>query len=231
MTPLAFWPFADVLPEMALYRADFTHDEDADADFLRLGLPLPDSLKTAASKRKREFLAGRCCAASALQQLSGQHLYPERAADAAPQWPAGWCGSISHSHGMAAAVVGSNARWHALGLDIERWISTERAARVAKNVWVEEERAQASRLSPEAAARYLTLCFSAKESLFKALYPTVQRRFYFSAAAVVNWQETGRFCLQLREELAPTATLGQCFEGFFTDWNGYLFTLIAVAKP
>lgn len=230
MTPLPFWPFADVLPDIALYRVDFMPDAHDEISCTRLGLRLPETLNTAAPKRKQEFVAGRCCAASALQQLTGQRIYPERAADATPQWPAGVCGSISHSHGIAAAAVGRTATWHTLGLDVERWISAERATRLAKHILVEDEWAHFSNLAPDAAARYLTLCFSAKESLFKALYPVVQRRFYFSAAAVSNWQETGRFCLELREELTPTVSVGRCFTGLSADWNDRLFTLIAVNR-
>ena len=43
----------------------------------------------------------------------------------------------------------------------------------------------------------ISLTFSAKESLFKALYPLVLRHFYFQDAEVLDVDDSGRLRLRL----------------------------------
>ncbi|SEB03955.1 4'-phosphopantetheinyl transferase superfamily protein [Alkalimonas amylolytica] len=73
----------------------------------------------------------------------------------------------------------------------------------------------------------LTLIFSAKESLFKALYPEVGCYFDFHAARIkeinfVNCQIT----LELIQELGPTLRVGTHFSGVFELDSTKVFTII-----
>ena len=69
------------------------------------------------STRRREFLAGRLAAQAALARLGERGLVGRRGH--APVWPQGFCGSISHSGGIAVAVAASTRQWQALGVDLE----------------------------------------------------------------------------------------------------------------
>lgn len=153
------------------------------------GIILPDSLANAVLKRQVEFAAGRFCARQALQKLGyggvatlpvGQHR--------APVWPDGYLGSISHGDGQAMAVAARNQEWRALGIDIETLLSNEAAQPLVEHLMTAAELAigVAAGITLE---RWLSLVFSAKESLFKALYPFVGRYFDFLDAEVCELDE------------------------------------------
>ncbi|SDS59674.1 4'-phosphopantetheinyl transferase family protein [Pseudomonas oryzae] len=226
--PAAAWPLPLPLPGLILHSCRFDPAQLADDDFARCGLIPPPAIAGAAAKRRSEFLAGRLCAASALLDLHGRPAYPARGADNAPCWPAGSLGSITHSHGWAAALVGAQSAWRGLGLDAEPLIPASRAERLAGEILTADELAQFLHLPTEERGRYLTLCFSLKESLFKALYPLVQRRFWFQAAALVEQDGNGRVRLQLREELGGEWTPGTCLEGQFARHEERLLSLVAI---
>lgn len=223
------WP---ALPAgLRLLRCQFDPSRLHDTDFQHCGLDEPQRLRTAAAKRRCEYLAGRLCAASAIAALGHSAVFPARSDEGAPLWPAGLCGSISHSHGAAFAVAGERSRWLGLGLDAEPLIAPARAARLAREILVAEELAQFSTLQavdPQQAAYYLTLCFSFKESLFKALQPLVGQRFYFPAACLQSCDERGVARLLLRQDLGGEWQAGRLLDGYFTQCDEQLLTLIAI---
>ena len=77
-------------------------------------------------------------------------------------------------------------------------------------------------------ALLVTLTFSAKESLFKALYPIVQKRFYFEHAEVVEWDESGAVRLRLLTDLSSEWCYGKALVGQFVVADGQLLSLVAV---
>ncbi|MZR63577.1 4'-phosphopantetheinyl transferase [Alcanivorax sp. DP30] len=155
-------------------RLESRHFQEAD-------ITLPPSLQTAVNKRKAEYLAGRWCGREALRQI-GSDGVPGFHSDRSPVWPVGTLGSITHSHGIAEVMVGDARHWLTVGLDTEQWVSPERAARLERELLTEEELKTLAGMSPLQRANRLTLIFSAKESLFKALYPLTGKRFYFHDA-------------------------------------------------
>ena len=77
-------------------------------------------VETAAPKRQREFAAGRLCARLALSEL-GIHGFPLTvASNRSALWPHGVVGSITHTSGFCAAVVGCGRALGGLGIDAER---------------------------------------------------------------------------------------------------------------
>lgn len=141
---------------------------------------LPASLRSAAPKRQREFLSGRDCAQLALS-LAGCPAGPDlpMGPDRLPVWPTDWLGSISHCATMACALVAPNARYKALGVDVECIMSEDLSTALGAMVATESELAHFSALGRPLR---VTLLFSAKEALFKALYPDVRRVLDFDAA-------------------------------------------------
>jgi enterobactin synthetase component D len=161
---------------------------------------LPPSLANASPKRKSEYLAGRHCAAMALQMAGcEQAAPPAMGADRLPLWPPGWLGCITHGNGEAIAAVSGNEASRLLGIDVERLIDPALVDGIGALVALEEELALFSGCTLSQA---LTILFSAKESLYKALYPEVQRFMDFSAARV-TWFAPGMVALRLAEDWHP----------------------------
>lgn len=198
------WPWPRSLAGVAWRGVNFTAPSVCEADFATRGIALPARLATAIAKRRGEFLAGRLCAREALRAATGHDEVPGIAETRAPCWPAGTVGSITHSAGFAAALAAPARHWRGLGLDAETPMPAARATRLAPQILTPRERDWRDRLPAEAQALFTTLAFSCKESLFKALFPLVQRRFYFQDAEIADWQpEEGRVTLRLLTALAP----------------------------
>jgi enterobactin synthetase component D len=190
--------------------------------------PLPDRLQRAVLKRQVEFLVGRVCAQHAVEALTGQKpasipLQPDRA----PAWPPGIVGAITHTAGYAAALVAQNTHYRGIGIDCEAIIMPENL-NLQKHICVANElealRAVHGHWRPE---KLLTLIFSAKESLFKCLYPQVQAYFGFSAARVVRLDEAQHtFGIQLEQDLTPHLRRQSQWTGPFTCRQRLLMTAI-----
>ncbi|MBB1519130.1 4'-phosphopantetheinyl transferase family protein [Aquipseudomonas guryensis] len=219
------WPAPLELPGAQLVRAQFDPALLHAEDFQRCGIAAINGV----AKRQGEYLAGRLCAREALRQLHGKPSVPGRGEDGAPQWPSGVVGSITHGAGQAAALVAHARDWQGLGLDVEQQLSATRAAKLAGEILTPAELERASGLEAEAFARLVTLTFSLKESLFKALYPLVRQRFYFHDAELLHWGEDGRARLRLLIDLGSGWSSGSELDGQFAEFDGYLLSLIGVA--
>jgi len=113
-------------------------------------------------------------------------------------------------------------------MDLENVLSLERAERLAGEILTADELQRMARLPREQHARLVTLTFSAKESLFKALYPIVQKRFYFEHAEVVEWSEHGQMRLRLLTELSGEWCHGKELVGQFAVDGEQLLSLVAI---
>lgn len=104
-----------------------------------------------------------------------------------------------------------------------------RATRLAPQILTPRERDWRDRLPAEDQALFTTLVFSCKESLFKALFPLVQRRFYFQDAELADWQpEEGRVTLHLLTTLAPAWPAGTPCHGQYVADPRRLLSVIAL---
>jgi enterobactin synthetase component D len=223
--PLAHWPLPQALPGAILCSSRFDPQRlDADA-FARHAIDLPPSIARAVAKRRAEFLAGRLCARAGIQCLGGHDEVPGLSEDRSPSWPAGLCGSITHGAGWAAAVVAGNEAWRGLGLDVENLLETARAKRLLEEILTPGER---QRLDPQRLALTVTLSFSLKESLFKALYPLVGTRFYFEHAELLDWDDQGHARLRLLCDLSAEWHNGRELEGQFACFDGRLLSLVGI---
>jgi len=111
-------------------------------------------------------------------------------ADRLPQWPVGWTGSISHNRVGAIAVAATCSRWYALGVDRECLLDTSMASDIAAQIATAPEARLLASLSqslsqPLPPLHQTSLLFSAKEALYKALFPRVRRFQDFRAAQVI----------------------------------------------
>ena len=228
-TPLdAHWPLPEPLPGTVFLSTRFDPALLAPGDFQRSAVPPPTSIQRSVAKRQAEFLAGRLCARAALQQLDHLDCVPAIGEDRAPVWPAHISGSITHSTGHAAAIVAHTAQWRGLGMDLENVLTLERAERLAGEILTADEMRRMADLPREQIALLVTLTFSAKESLFKALYPIVQKRFYFEHAELLEWSESGQLRLRLLTDLSSEWCHGKELVGQFAVSDGQLLSLVAI---
>ncbi|MGE3540284.1 MAG: 4'-phosphopantetheinyl transferase [Candidatus Tectimicrobiota bacterium] len=213
--------------------ADMTFRSDA-ATLAHLATlyPLPDKLHSAVLKRQVEFLAGRVCAQQALARLTGRPpaLIPARE-DRAPAWPASIVGAITHTAGYAAALVAPGSAYDGIGIDCEQVMAPEQLP-LQRHICVPYEldslQEQPGAWPPEA---LLSLIFSAKESLFKGLYPRVQTYFGFHAARVTAVDFARQtFIIQLVDDLHPAWRTGASWEGRFGRQDRFLMTAIVVPQ-
>jgi enterobactin synthetase component D len=196
-------------------------------------IALPPELERAALQRRIEFLAGRFCAQSALRAHApaiGTHTVP-RGADRAPEWPPGIVGSITHTRGYAAAAVAHGDTLRGLGLDIERWVRPSAPANLGSHLARPGELAHLVAVSGWSEVEALTLLFSAKESLYKCLYPEVQRYFGFHDATIATLDVTsGHFEARLESTLTPTLSEGFTLHGRFERRDDVVVTTVALER-
>ncbi|WP_020594002.1 4'-phosphopantetheinyl transferase family protein [Kiloniella laminariae] len=179
-------------------------------------LSLPESLNNAIPKRQAEFLAGRYCAGKACKNITGAfETFPIGAARE-PLWPKGLQGSISHTAGYAIAAVCKN---RTIGLDVEELVPLADYETIRKYVCTEAEISLLLEILPPQQA--LTAIFSAKEAIYKAIYPLVQQFVDFhemtcvaATASSLTFQPSEKLC-QLPARL----------EVHYHSWDELYFTL------
>lgn len=131
-------------------------------------------VENAVDKRRREFTAGRTCARGILKQLgfSGD-LTVGKDKHGAPVWPDGIVGSISHTADVCVVSIGRQTpQLTSLGVDVEK--DTGLAPELVNLVCDERERKMCRASRIEDPLRLAKIVFSAKESVYKCLYPVTK---------------------------------------------------------
>ncbi|TCD23863.1 4'-phosphopantetheinyl transferase superfamily protein [Pseudomonas sp. IC_126] len=218
------WPLPHPLPGVHLLSTRFDPELLDPEDFNRWGLPA----MAAVSKRRTEFLAGRICAYEALRRVTGVPGIPAVGEDRSPCWPTGVVGSITHGAGWAAVVAARSDHWRGLGLDVEKLLPVTRADRLAGEILTPRELEGYAALDDSQRALRVTLTFSLKESLFKALYPLVKTRFYFQEAELIRHDADGHARLRLLSDLSDEWKAGAELEGQFVQFEDYLLSLVSI---
>lgn len=176
---------------------------------------LPAQLRGAAPRRQRGFLAGRRAAALALGAGGTVGI----GADGLPGWPAGWIGSITHTDDVAAAVVAPARAVRILGLDLEPIMPDALATQIAPQIV--PEGLSPSDLPPGVE---LTRAFSAKEALYKALFPETRQIREFSAATYAR--DGGAPVLTLSDDWGPDWPRGTVLRAGQAVAAGHVLTVL-----
>ena len=121
----------------------------------------------AVERRRLYFSLGRAAARDALAERGIYGVAIGRGPSGEPLWPAGIVGAISHAGDLAIAIVGEHSHYAGLGIDFEQ-LSRGLTARAARLICTPAEMDWAD---PEAGTTRLMMLFSAKEAVFKALFP------------------------------------------------------------
>lgn len=196
--------------------------------FFENGFVLPDALRNASMGRQIEFLAGRLCARDALERAGLPAFPPGRAEDRAPIWPKGATGSITHCGKIAAAVAASRNMYASIGLDIEAVQTEQAAAHLGPEIMTDAEAsvARSSGIEPGVA---FSAIFSAKETLYKTLYPIARRHFYFADAECLSLSmEKGTWTMRLRTSLTDKLRASTVYEGQIRMHARHVLTILAL---
>lgn len=167
------------------------------------------AISHAVPKRKREFSTGRASARAAMSALGVAHQEVPVGPSREPIWPEGYIGSISHSAELCVAMARKQDQIWALGTDLTTTDPLD--IELHDLICTAEERRDAS-LASSATADVHKLIFSAKEALYKALFPSVRRFIDFHEVSIQLDLGSGTW----RPKFAATdLALGASIEGSF----------------
>ena len=142
--------------------------DDPEAALASLPPDEQDRARALAALRRRDYVAGRTALHLALA-TAAPILSDDRGA---PILPAGWVGSVSHKGVRAAALIAPAGRGH-LGVDLELAVPPRQD--IARRILTPREQAAL----PDR-GRAVTLRFSIKEAIYKAIDPYVRRYVGFT---------------------------------------------------
>src|ERR1700726_3428522 len=179
-------------PRVCYRSLDYTDDAFALPLSAETQSRLPQALRRATQKRQREFLAGRWCAKQALQRLGAGSTHVAMAEDRAPIWPDGVVGSITHTGDFAAAAVAWAADIAGVGIDSEEIIDPA-AARDIADICVVDEAMLFEPVHGRSFCEFCTLVFSAKEAVFKCLFPLTRKFLEFSDVRITSLDWNRRY--------------------------------------
>lgn len=200
-------------PDVCLIQACWDYACFSEPLFSSLDIPVPTHLNKAAAKRRAEYLASRVLVRHALSRLGAEPWLLINDADRAPVWPQGFAGSLSHSHQRIALLLLNTESGKLAGVDCERIMKLETAEEMYAAIITEEEKRRLLESGlPFATA--LTLAFSLKESLYKALYPQLRQFMDFGCAEIIACQpDTGEVRLRLTASFSSEFPAGREFTG------------------
>lgn len=121
--------------------------------------------------RRREFATGRACARLALERLGFQPVAIPVGEHGEPLWPPGVVGSITHCRGYRACAVAAADAFLALGIDVEPNVPLPEGLWEEVAHGPEREHPATARLASGESVHLDRLRFSAKEAVYKALFP------------------------------------------------------------
>ncbi len=206
-------------PNLVQHYCNFNQDFYQDSLFRSLGIFCPETVKKSVVKRRSEFLAGRYCSQKALAEINKHPRCIEIGKQREPIWPTGTMGAISHTTGLATAIVSDDPAVLGLGVDVEITVDPDTMDKIGKHILPLEHFAL---LNQEGllAHEVFTLIFSVKESFYKAAYTRVQRYFDFSAVKVVHFdQEQQKITFRITENLCEDLTIGQEIDGYYYRYS------------
>ena len=179
-----------------------------DVFFEQQSVNLPPQRSQAVIKRRSEYFAGRYLAQQAMAEFGHKEFVLEADQNRCPLWPEGLRGSISHSDDFAICVLARAGDYFAVGIDVQSWMEELPARRLATRILNDEEMTLAE-TCPAPLAKMISLCFSAKESIFKGLYPHIGRHFGYSSARLsrIDWSEE-LFYFDFDADLRPSGLSG-----------------------
>ncbi|HBR97341.1 MAG TPA: 4'-phosphopantetheinyl transferase [Gammaproteobacteria bacterium] len=183
-------------------------------------------VQRAVQKRRDEFSSGRFCAHQALQAIGRDEGALLSGDQREPLWPSGVVGSISHSGPCAVAAASTDPVLLSVGVDVET--SGPLPDRVRDMICMPEDLAALGDNAENPV--YWKLIFSAKESVYKCLFPLLQRWMGFSQARIHFDFSRAQFSVALDHELCLPAEARPELLGRFLITDTYLVTSVQALR-
>lgn len=189
---------------------------------------LPVKMRDVACVRRQEYIAGRYCAIQAAKMV-GFNLAELPSADTRePMWPAGVVGSITHSKQMAISCVAQSSEIASVGIDAEELIKPVLGNEVENVIASDEELALINKFEFQ---KGITILFSAKEALYKALFPLVRTFIDFKEVKLIALDASkGTFELELNSQNKKLASVLGHYKGSFKQLGETVITVISIPK-
>ncbi len=187
----------------------------------------PLKIAQAHVERKNEYLCGRVLAQAVLNHHFGLDQPITSMHEPLPIWPTHVLGSISHSQNKLIVALSNHAVY--LGIDIEHWVTSEFAQESAHLVLTPSEfnlwKTRACEFFDF--AHYVSLIFSIKESLYKAVYPTAKQYIDFLEAFIVDINfENQKLTLTFLPEIQHRYQLLERYDGGWTIEQDHIMTWV-----
>jgi 4'-phosphopantetheinyl transferase EntD len=189
---------------------------------------LPEKMKNVAQIRQQEFIAGRYCAFQAAKMVGFDLVTLPSAETREPLWPEGVFGSITHSKKMAISCVSVSDALSSVGVDAEELIKPSLSAEVEKVIATDEELALLGKIEYQ---KGITILFSAKEALYKALFPLVRTFIDFKEVKLTQLNsDEGSFELELLSTNVKLSNYLGRYKGSFKQLGETIVTVVSVPK-
>ena len=179
-------------------------------------------------KRRSEFTLGRIFAHKALSSFNLESEPILRNPETRePCWPDSVLGSITHSGGFAAVAVGLKKEIRGVGIDLESF-SRSIDFKIRRHLCVNSELEWLESLPTKQAKRALLIIFSAKESIFKCLYPCTKTYLSFKDAAVSVNETEKKFSFTIFKSLPGIMKKDLPIYGRYSEINKMLLTSVYI---
>lgn len=191
----------------------------------------PLKIAQACVDRKNEYLCGRVLVQAVLNHHFGLDQPITSMYEPLPIWPSHVLGSISHSQNKLIVGLSNSALY--LGIDIEHWVTSEFAQESAHLILTPSEfdlwKSKAAEFFDF--ARYVSLIFSVKESLYKAVYPTAKQYIDFLEASIVDINfENQKLTLTFLPEIQQCYQLLEQYQGGWAVEQDHIMTWVFQAR-
>jgi len=198
-------------------------------------VPLDEEALSPGATRKRvtEFRLGRAAAHDAMTNLMPQPVKVRKAKGGEPIWPNHITGSITHTRYVAAAVLGSKNHIQSIGIDLEETrdhvnlqiagqFSTEK-----EQQWIHAHDTDDTNDHTHAALK-LKMLFSAKESLYKAIYQWKRKALGYKSMELTDEPGSNFFRVSIRDDAGITGLHGENGRVHYAFIDNYVFTYVIV---
>lgn len=171
-------------------------------------------------KRKHEFRTGRSLAREALEKLGIAPCAIPVGPNREPIWPAMVTGSISHCSSLGVVALGLRTVYKSIGVDIE--LNRPLPQNIPEMIFANQERD--SKQGDTNIQNHDTLTFSAKETVFKCLFPVVGFYFDFKEVTLSFDAARRRFIADLPPRITQQIGITQLI-GHYDTSETYILTI------
>jgi len=181
-------------------------------------------LESVSQNRKREFIAGRFCASEAMKSANIPPEHIRIGEKGEPIWPHNIVGSITHSHGYAAAAVAKKSEVLSLGLDAET--NEPLSSKVLQRIGNAQEQEWVKSVDSSLIQNPGKVLFSAKEATYKAWYPITQEWLGFQEAHIDFHSDENTFTVHIQKN-GPIREM----HGKYDTRKGVIIAAIEIPSP